>query len=101
MSLYSFQASSTSSGASAASSTRLVKPSFVAPSQPLEKSLKEHIQRTAGKTYPMSKDTKGHVKYFSYLSISIFNTHGVIFLHIAAIVYYINTLDGLSSQMWD
>lgn len=25
-----------------------VKPSFVAPSQPLEKSLKEHIQRTAG-----------------------------------------------------
>ena len=27
-----------------------VKPSFVAPSQPLEKSLKEHIQRTAGLT---------------------------------------------------
>ena len=25
-----------------------VKPSFVAPSQPLEKSLKEHIQKTAG-----------------------------------------------------
>lgn len=25
-----------------------VKPSFVAPSQPLEKSLKEHIQRTSG-----------------------------------------------------
>ena len=28
-------------------------------------------------------------------------THGVIFLHIAAIVYYINTLDGLGSQMWE
>ena len=27
------------------------------------------------------------------------DTHGVIFLHIAAIVYYINTLDGLSSQI--
>ena len=25
-----------------------MKPSFVAPSQPLEKSLKEHIQKTAG-----------------------------------------------------
>ena len=30
--------------------TRTLKPSFVAPSQPLEKSLKEHIQRTAGMT---------------------------------------------------
>ena len=28
------------------------------------------------------------------------HTHGVIFLHIAAIVYCINTLDGLGSQMW-
>ena len=28
-------------------------------------------------------------------------THGVILLHIPAIVYYINTLDGLGSQMWE
>ena len=32
--------------------------------------------------------------FFSY-------THGVVFLHIAAIVYYIKTLDGLGSQMWE
>ena len=36
-------------GASACTN-RLVKPSFVQPSQTLEKSLKEHIQRTAGLT---------------------------------------------------
>ena len=28
-------------------------------------------------------------------------THGVILLHIPAIVYYINTLDGLGSQIWE
>ena len=28
-------------------------------------------------------------------------THGVIFLYIAAIVYYINTLNVLGSQMWE
>ena len=30
-----------------------------------------------------------------------FYTHELIKLHIAAIVYYINTLDGLSSQIWE
>ena len=29
------------------------------------------------------------------------HTHGVILLHIPAIVYNINTLDGLGSQMWE
>ena len=43
-----------------------MKPSFVAPSQPLEKSLKEHIQRTAGladwETSKTEKPKKGHKK---------------------------------------
>ena len=61
-------------GASACTN-RLVKPSFVQPSQTLEKSLKEHIQRTAGltdweneasgaasKTAASSGSKKGHKK---------------------------------------
>ena len=43
-------------GASACTN-RLVKPSFVQPSQTLEKSLKEHIQRTAGLTDWENKTT--------------------------------------------
>ena len=38
----------TTSTASTTTTTKFIKPSFVAPSQPLEKSLKDHIQRTAG-----------------------------------------------------
>ena len=38
----------TTSTASSTTTTKFIKPSFVAPSQPLEKSLKDHIQRTAG-----------------------------------------------------
>ena len=36
-----------------------VKPSFVAPSQPLEKSLKEHIQKTAGLADWETGETRG------------------------------------------
>ena len=46
-------------------------------------------------------DFRDHSFTFEFTLDFYIHTHGVIFLHIAAIVYYINTLDGLNSQMWE
>ena len=46
------------------------------------------------------QDNWMRINFVIYVEVSgSKGTHGVIFLHIAAIVYYINTLVGLSSQI--